>query len=157
MAQKLDVRYVQYYTGGSAARKVTPAFPSIKPAQVKRSAARKVSKIKVYIDPVALLSIFVAIVMLVSMLTGVIQLRKSQLENIRMEQVVEQLSLQNQSLRQRYEDSYDLEEVRSTALALGMVPQEQIPRITIHVPQSIPEAEPTVWQEIVTFLTGLFA
>ena len=74
-----------------------------------------------------------------------------------MESYVERLQAQNEALTETYKAGYDLQEVQKMALALGMVPQEQVEHVTISV--SVPQIEeaPGTWERFTTFLTGLFA
>ena len=147
-----QVQYIRFDTVGSAARKPV--------SSVKRSVLpkpRRKKRVVVCVDPVAMLGILVAAFMLITMTVGIVDFVAARREAVRMEQYVEQLSARNQQLRKEYESGYDLESVEKTALALGMVPKDQVQTITIHVeapeqPQTI-----TLWERIGTFLTGLFA
>ena len=69
-----------------------------------------------------------------------------------------QLQAENEALAAQYAAGYDLEAVEQMALALGMVPKEQVEQVSISVsvPQEIVE-EPGLWERIYTFLTGLLA
>lgn len=154
MAQKLEVRYVRYYTPGSAAPNIAPAFPVARAPQPR---ARKVKWLKVFVDPVAILGIIVAVAMLIMMGTGVAHLRSAQKETIQLESYVEQLSKTNEQLQLAYKDSYNLLEVEHTALAMGMIPQEQAPRVSISVAVPVQQEQVTLWEQLGTFLTGLFA
>jgi cell division protein FtsL len=156
MAPRVDIQYVQFYTQGNTARRVATQIPVHTGAlpQVKR---RKVKR--VYVDPVAIFGVAVALCMLVMMLVGVAQLKREQAEIVAMEQQIELLQEKNTALQARFDAECDLDAVKETALALGMVPKENVPQadILVDVPQ-LPEPEPiTIWQRIGTFLTGLFA
>ena len=63
MARKHDILYVNFYTDGSAARKIAPAFPEMQPQRKPR--AKKKKKTVIYFDPVAICSLMVAAVMLI--------------------------------------------------------------------------------------------
>lgn len=155
MARYPDVRYVQFYTAGSAARKLeipTPFKTERKPK------VRKQSKAVVRIDPLAALGVATAAVMLILMLVGLVRLQAAKQEYAVMEQYVESLQAENKTLQQAYDSGYDIEEVERTALALGMVPAEQVQQIPIQV--SVVETEPETvgfWDRVSAFLTGLFA
>ena len=112
-----------------------------------------------YVDPVAVLGIAVAVCMLVTMLVGLGRLRVEQYEAAAMAEYVELLRQENKSLQAQYEAECDLEFVEKTALALGMVPCEEVPHVSIQVELPQPEVQEPVslWQRIGTFLTGLFA
>ena len=101
----------------------------------------------------------VAACMLIMMLVGLIRLGTEQNRTATMEQRVQLLQQENARLQAQFDAECDLEEVEKTALALGMVPAENIPRntITVELPE-IPEPEAvSLWQRIGTFLSGLFS
>ena len=50
-----------------------------------------------------------------------------------------------------------LEKIREKALAVGMVPVEENPPVTIRVNVPQPEPEPSAWDDFIWFLKGLFA
>ena len=154
MTQRVDVQYVQYYTQGTAARRILPAAKTLISTlpQIKK---RKVCRI--YIDPIAMLGTVVALCMLIMMAVGVSQLRSEQLKTAAIQQQVEQLRMENRQLQAEYAVQCDLDEVEKTALALGMIPQQEAEHISISVePVQLTEND-SVWQRIGTFLTGLFA
>ena len=69
MARINEVRYVNFYTVGSAAYKVEPTqAQQTKKAQLPKP--RKARKIRVYVDPMAVLGMTVAFVMLIMMISG---------------------------------------------------------------------------------------
>jgi len=156
MAQRVDIQYVQFYTQGSAAKKVAPAI-SVHTGALPQ--VRKHKRKSVCIDPVAILGIAVAMCMLIMMLVGVSQLKQAQQNTVAMEQYVEQLRQENKQLEACYEEGCDLEAIEKTALALGMVPGKNVENTIIHVevPQEPAVVQTTLWQRIGTFLTGLFA
>ena len=51
----------------------------------------------------------------------------------------------------------DMDRIERTAMALGMVPKDQVTCIRIQVPQEIVEEQPGAWERFTTFLSGLFA
>ena len=157
MVQKLEVQYVRYYTPGSAAQKIMPAFPAQNEPVLPRVHKRKIQKI--YVDPVAVLGIAVAVCMLICMIVGVFQLKQAHQQTVIMEQYVQKLSEKNAQLNEEYSQSYNLQEVEDIALAMGMVPQQEITRISVSVqtPAQEAPAQISLWQRVGTFLTGLFA
>ena len=106
MAQKYDIMYVNFYTDGSAARKVAPAFPVTQPKQ-RTQTRQKVKRIM--------------------MAVGLSQLDTARDQAQTMENYVNTLTQQNQALQDKYYGDLDLEQVEQTALALGMVYKDQIP------------------------------
>ncbi len=151
---QMKVQYIRYTTDGSAARQPLPAFA---PWQAK--AALKIfsqRKIRVYVDPVAILGIAVAVCMLVMMAVGMFRLQAVRQEAAQMQDYVTQLSAENKALENEYENGYDLESVEQTARALGMVASEDVRQISVTVTESQPE-QMNLFQKIGNFLAGLFA
>ncbi len=155
MARKPDVRYVQFYTAGSAARKIQTQAPK---ATVRMPKVQKQRKITVRIDPVATLGVITAVVMFVLMGVGVLQLRSAKQEQAVMQQYVHSLQADNAALQNRYDTGYDLADVEKTALALGMVSKDQALQIPIYISEEEPvEQTYGFWDRVSAFLTGLFA
>lgn len=128
MANKSEVQYVRYYTVGSAARELAPELPQRpKPAPKPKKAKRVV----LYVDPVAILGVITAVFLLVCMLVGLVQLNQVRARQENMSRYVQQLIQENETLRTQYEAGYDLEQIEKTALALGMVPAEQVTHIAV--------------------------
>lgn len=157
MAQRVDVQYIRFYTQGNTAKRIAPTVTGSITGQLPQIKKRKVHR--VYVDPVALLGITVAAVMLVMMAVGVSRLMTEQDKTATMQAYVEQLQAENESLQAKYDAGCDLETVRKTALALGMIPQEAAQRISIEVDctQQQTMEQVSLWQRIGTFLTALFA
>ena len=157
MIQRASVQYVRFYTYGTAARKLEYAVPE-KKKMTALPKPKKAKRRKIYVDPIAILGVVVAVCMLIVMSVGVKQLQQAQHEAVVMELYVEQLTQENELLTAEYAGSYDITMVEQTARALGMVPRVNVPHSTIEVtvPVEIAE-EPTVWETIGTLLTNLFA
>ena len=155
MARQPDVRYIRLYTDGSAARKMELSAPATKARNHHRP--KKQKKILVFIDPVAILGIMTAVVMLIVMFAGMNMLKNARNEAKQMEQYVVSLQEENRNLQAEYKAGYDLDTVEQTALALGMVPADQVEHISIHVEVPEETPQPDTWDQIYTFLTGLFA
>lgn len=156
MAQKHDILYVNFYTDGSSARKLAPAFPVQQPQRKPKT--KKKSKIVVHLDPVAVCSLMVAVVLMIMMAVGVTQFQNARAEAQAMEQYLQQLTEENESLSAQYWDGIDLAEVEKTALALGMVPRQQVQSVSIHLSESaVQQPQQNFWNQILTFLTNLFA
>lgn len=156
MARKNEILYVNFYTDGSAARKIAPAFPAAKPR--KKAAAKRQEKLLIHVDPVAVCSLVVAVVMLVMMSVGLTSLQNARADMLAMESYVQQLNAENKQLNEEFSQKVDLEEVEKTALALGMVPSQQVQAtpITVSMEQE-PVAQETFWTQVTAFLTNLFA
>lgn len=130
MAQ-MKAQYVQYYTSGTAARKLAPVIPLHTPAQPRTKTQQK--RIKIYLDPVALFGTVVAVSMMISVLVGFSSLQTEQKKVTTMVEYVETLQLENESLRTQYEGKCDLAEIEEAALALGMVPKEEVAHTVIRL------------------------
>ena len=155
MAKK-DNRYIQFYTPGSAAVKVAiqnedtwAPLPEPKPQK----------KITIPVDPIAVVGFAVAVCMLILMAVGVTQLNHTRREVATLEHYVAQLTAENHALEETYSEGYEITKVRSEALEMGMVPVEDLPQkqIYITVPHAEIAEEPTLWTQVTTFLTSLFA
>ncbi len=154
MARKPDVQYIRFYTDGSAARKVAPVAPL---KTIKLPKVKKQKKLLLYIDPVAIAGIAMAVIMLTLMAVGVMQLKTARQEMQTMAAYVSTLQEENASLQATFSEGYDLDQIEKTALALGLVPKEQVRHVTVSVPELIVEEEPDAWERFYIFLTGLFA
>ena len=157
MTRKPEIQYVgQFYIHGSEARVLAPEKEQKKPRS--RLPLQYLEKIeKIYIDPVALVSMAVALFMLVVMVLGVVQMQNAWGEYDRMERKLETLQTQNIQLKHQYRNSYDLNDVREKAIALGMVPMSDVEAVTVMV--TAPAAKPvrTLWDDVTWFFSGLFA
>ena len=160
MAQKPykhNIEYIQkFYSYGSEA-KVVEFKPVYK--EVQRPALPKQEKAPVttiFIDPVAFCGLMVAVVMLVVMLAGIIQFNVVSQDYAIMENYLMEVREENIILNQRFSAGYDLEEVEQAATTLGMIPVEQARTIRLNVVTPQRESEPTLWDDMVWFLSGLF-
>ena len=153
---KNNSRYIQFYTPGTAAVKVAiqdeqtwAPLPEPKPE----------TKIAIYVDPVAIIGFAVAVCMLLLMVVGVNQLNAARREVATLEHYVAQLAAENNTLEETYTAGYKPEKIRREALELGMVPVVAVPESHIYVtlpPVQVTE-EVTLWSQVTTYLTSLFA
>lgn len=156
MVKQPEVRYINAYVSGSVAYQLDKKLTK---RTVKLPKQRKKKKIVVRVDPVSVLGIFTAAVLLVMLCVGFVRLREARAETAALEQYVHTMQEENVLLQQKYDSSYDLEEIRQIALAMGMVPMEQVETVQIQVPvREAVEQEPlTGWDAFCTFLASLFA
>lgn len=158
MAYKYNIQYVNFYTDGSAARKIAPAKQTPKVVLPK---PKKRKRQVIYVDPIACLGTFVAVCMLVMMFVGLVQLHNEKVQAEAMNNYLEHLQQENMQLSDEFEAGYNPEEVERAALALGMVPQSQVPHTVVNVPaQEMPQQETakvTILTKIYTVINGLFA
>ena len=154
MAQHPKVEYIRMYTDGSAARKLEIAAPLKK---IKAPRTRKQKKILVYVDPVAIAGIAAAAIMFVVMTVSVFHLYGVQQQTVALENYVTDLQAENAALLTEYESNIDLKKIEETAVALGMVPREEVRHVTVQVEAPAVQETPDTWHQVRTFLTGLFA
>ncbi len=156
MAMQPDIQYVSFYVDGTAARKLDRA--ATRKVKAPKPKQRKVKRRVIKVDPVALIGLVAAVVMLISMGTGIARYRSCMDAQQQMGQYIEALQQENAQLQKTYDEGYDLEQVRSIASAIGMVPVEQAEHIVIDV--QVPQQEQrqlSFWEEATIFLAGLFA
>lgn len=154
MARQNEIRYVNLYMAGSAAYQLEPVQPKKK---VKLPKAPKRQKLLIRLDPLTMIGFVVAFVMIIAMTVGVVTLNSAVHEAAVMEEYVTSLEQKSAQLEAQYRESYDLEEVRKYALAMGLVPVEQAERIHIQFEQPPVQEETTAWEDFWVFLVGLFA
>ena len=157
MVRKPDIEYVnKYYSYGSEA-KVIEFKTTEKKAKTQLPKPLQEKKLNILVDPVALFGLTVAVLMLIVMVFGLVDYRNTCLEHQAMEGYLSQLQDDNILLKHTYRNSYDLDVVRETALALGMVPADQVKTTVIYsqVPEAV--AENTWWDDFVWGLSQLFA
>ena len=56
-----------------------------------------------------------------------------------------------------FTEGYDLGQIEKTALALGLVPKEQVTQGTVSGPEIATGEKTGAWERFYIFLTGLFA
>ena len=157
MSQKPKIQYVgQFYIHGSEARQLEQEAKR-KQAKSKLPLERLRSVREISLDPVAIGGIFVSMVLLAVMIVGALQLKTDWANYRVMDSYVSRLSSQNAKLTEEYRSQYDLDDIRSKAEALGMVPREDLETRSVYVTVPQSEPEPTWWENLQWFLEGLFA
>ena len=150
MVRKPDIQYVRCYTDGSSARalQLFPAKPKTALPRTKKKKARVF-----HLDLLAYAGIAVSVVMLVLMIVNCVQLSQIQKKTDVMSGYVDVLKEDNARLNDTYQSGYDLMDVKKKALAMGMVPVEEVRHISVAVemPVQQKEAGPEVW----AFLTDI--
>ena len=154
MERKPDIQYVgQFYVHGSEALEL--ARQQNKSAKTKLPLSRISSIQKVYVDPVAMLGIAVAVVMLVVMVISAVRIPGAWAEYEQMSTYLEKLETENTLLEHSYRSSYDLNDIAEKAAALGMIPTGEAETIQVTVTMPLVEPEPTWWEDVVWFFDGL--
>ena len=154
MARHPDVRYINFYTDGSAAYQLELARSQKKqyPQSNRKHAKRKCQT--VYVDPLAIAGIFVAVVL---MLVGVARLNQAHQLTETIAEQLEDLQEENLSLQAEYDSGCNIEDIKWKAEALGMVPVEQVKHVMLPAPETDPVEAPSAWERFCTYLTSLFA
>ena len=156
MVKKPEIQYIdKFYVYGSEAkvlelktkRRIKTVLPLFAPDNT----------IKIAVDPVAIGGILVALALLVALVVGSVQYVQAYRQYRAMvDYVVTEQNL-NVELRETYKSQIDLVEIRERALALGMIPREEAPIITIKTELPQREPEMTYWEDFVWLCKGLFA
>ena len=129
MARGNEIRYVQFYTDGSAARQLEP---KTQPKKLRQPRRKHRKKIVLHVDILAVTGILVACVMLVMMLSGMAALNQINGEIDRLENYLAELESENLQLHQTYRAGFDLDQIREEALAMGMIPAARA--LTVSLP-----------------------
>lgn len=156
MARQADIQYVEYHVEGNTARKVerNTMKNSVAPAYTPRWTERKV----IALEPVAVIGIVLAVVMLVAMMATLLQYRRCLQQTQQMGAYLQQLQQENEALSKTYRESYDPDEIMKIALEAGMVPAESVETVRIMVEEPrTEEPQMSFWQSLSTFLAGIFA
>ena len=155
MAVQPEVRYINAYVSGTAAPR--PEKRPQKRPSVQLPKVRKQQKWLIPVDMVAVGGILAAVVLSIMLIAGLVQMNQAQQEAKMYKEYALSLRRENEALQDTYASSYDLEEVRDIALAMGMVPVEQVQHVTMQVvtPQAV--QEPTAWESFWAFFLGMFA
>ena len=153
---KVNNRYIQFYTPGTAAVKVAVQEEQM---WLPLPEAKPVKKTVIRIDPISVLGFAVAVCMLILLAVGINQLNAARREVHALEHYVAQLTAENHELKETYSAGYELRDIEQKALNLGMLPAEEIPVSHIYVaaPHIQTTESLTGWSRFITYLTSLFA
>ena len=155
MAQKAEIQYVrEFYVFGSEAPQPKPKTEKAKPKRPKVHLERLQT---IYIDPLAVCGMVMAVVMLTLLVVGAFHLRDTRAEYDRVKTQLTEIKRKNATLEHTYHTSYDLEEIRQQAEKMGMVDAEEADRFTAIFTVPKEEKKPTAWDDFVWLLSGLFS
>ena len=155
MAQKTEIQYVgQFYVFGSEAPQ-----PKVQPkkSRAKRPELHLGRLQKVYVDPVALCGVLIAVVMLSFLIAGAYHLRDTRAAYDQMKTQLVDLKRENLKLNHEYHTSYNLEEIRAQAEKLGMVDAEEAERFTVFFSVPKEEEKNSAWDDFVWLISGMFS
>jgi hypothetical protein len=154
MARKTTERYVRYYTFGSAAAKLDRDARRATLPKYHDPAKRK----PLAVDPVSVLGSAVAVLLAILMVVGMIQVSFTAKAVREAETQVAVLQQEQKLLREKYESSYDLDQVRISAESMGMIPAGEATHVQIRVPaQSVEVQTLSWWDTLVANLRQFFA
>ena len=157
MAQKPEIQYVgQFYIHGSEAKELARKNEQ-KKAKTELPLHRFQRVRKVYVDPLAICSLMIAAVMIIGMVAGMLSLQTAWEELETARTYVSELETRNSILTAQYRSGYDLEAVRNAAIAMGLVPASEVQTVKLNVTVPEVQPEPTLVDDILWFLNGLFA
>lgn len=157
MIPKPKIQYVgEFYVYGSEAKKLEPKKERRTP-KTMLPLERLRRREAIYLDPVAMIAIAVAVVMVVTMAVGALQLKSDWEEYDVTSNYLAYLNRENARLERQYRNSFDLEEIRSKALALGLKPIEKVEVKSVPLVLPAPEPEESWLDHLRTFWDGLWA
>lgn len=156
MARQPDIRYVQFYTYGTAAQKLQSP-PKKKKAQLPKPEVQKQQQRIIYVDPLALCAMAAAVIMLIAMVVGMIRLGADSIRGNDLEERISQLQQENANLKKTFLEKYDTESVEEFARINGMISAEEAKHVQLEytIPQAQPE--PGFWEDMKFFFSELFA
>lgn len=136
MARKPDVQYIRFVTDGSSARvaEQAPVRAKTKLPKVKK---QRVKDPVIYVDPLAFTAVVLSCVMLVLMVVNCVQLQNYQNMANQMDDYVDTLKEENARLTDIYNKNIDLKDIEEKALALGLVPIEEVRHVTVAVDKTV--------------------
>ena len=159
MVRKPKIQYVgQFYVYGSEAKQLE-LKEKVKEEKIQLPLPKFETVHKLQIEPVAVVSILLSMVLLFSMVLGTIQIQNAWAEYGVMESYVAGLEKTNAQLNHSYHTKFDLEEVKAAAISLGMVPVSELQTLSVSV--TVPEAveEPSfleaAWEDFLWLVDGL--
>lgn len=155
MARKQYDRYVRYYTAGSAAAKLEPEARRASLPKYVNPEKRK----PIPFDPVAFVGSAVAVLLAVLMIVGLFQVAGTTAQVRQAETRLAGLQREEQILNERYVSGYDLNEIRTAAQSMGMIPAEEAPRVQVEIPvRQAPENRTVSWfDDLLLSLRQFFA
>lgn len=155
MAKQPEVRYINYYVSGNIAYQPEKTHSHKQKVQLPRMPKEKSKQVS--FDATAVCCIALAAVLMVMLAFSALQLLNAKEETAVLQSYIGTLQTENETLQDTYNAGFDLEQIRGIAQELGMIPIDQAQHMTVQVQLPVQEQEPTVWQSIWTFITGLFA
>ena len=149
MARKYNDRYVRYYTFGSTAAKLDHVERKASLPEDKTPEKRK----PIPFDPVAFAGNAVVILLAILMVVGLFQVAGISRQVKQTQTKVTALEMEQDMLQEVYESGYDLDEIRSAAESMGMIPVEEAIHVRVQTPAEQMEIQQLSWWD--SLLLGL--
>ena len=153
MAQKDEIQYVRYYAYGSAATKLE------EPERRRRERPApkpKAERIPIPFDPVAVFGTAVAVLLILCVIVGFVQVTRINSQITDTETYMSSLKAEHYALERIYENGYDLDEIKTAAEAMGLVPIEQVKHVTVTIPEPEVVEELPWWEEMWNDFVSMF-
>ena len=154
MVRQHEIRYINAPVCGSSALQIATS-PARKKVRLPKQ--HRAKKTVIAIDPLAVASICVSAILLILMVVGFVRLQEARTEAATLFAYAETLQQENEQLQNTYTSGNNLEEIERIALAMGKVPASSVTSVAVTVQMPEVPHEPTAWETLCTFLTGLFA
>ena len=154
MEQKPVIQYVgQFYVYGSEVK--APKKKKEEKKHVLPSPPKPAKEHCVYIDPVAVCGIALAVLLMVSLVLGAIQLKEAMDDYNAESEVLTSIQRQNAVLEHKYRTSLNLESVQTQAEKLGLVAEAEAEHRSVYVNAPEPAKEETLVQRLWWHIRGL--
>ena len=157
MDYKGEIQYVRYYSPDSAARSLERRSQRRARKAEAKAVARPVHRPALQIRSYFLIGTVVAAVMVCFVFAGLVRIHQVEQQKTALRQQIQLLEAENLELEQAYAEGYDLEEIRTAAEAMGLVPQEQVRHIKVTIQEPVELPEPSFWQAFWQNIRELFA
>ena len=156
MSQKAEIQYVSQFCNYGSERDFRKKKKKKKPKDFDQGAAKVQKLHTISLDPVAILGIIAALVLFFALLFGGLSLHSMWREHVGLKEYMTQLKSENSNLRHQYSTSYNLDEIRTMADSIGLVPEEEaeVRYVRVTPPDREPEKGP--FDDLKWFLKGLF-
>ena len=159
MARKPEIQYIgQFYVYGSEAKQLE-VKEKVKKEKIHLPLPKFETIRKIQVEPVAIGSIVIAMVLLFAMVLGTVRIQSAWAEYNVMNDYVTELQNVHAERLHNYRVKCDLDKIKATALSLGMVPASELETITVDVTVPQKAEEPSffqaAWEEFKWFIDGL--
>lgn len=156
--EKPKIQYIgQFYIHGAAAKKLDIRKQLRLPKTTLPLFRPNKEQVR-YFEPVVVISLVLIAVMLLTMGLGLMRIQRDWKEYEQIKEHLFDLRTENADLNREYKRTYDLAEVQTKAVGLGLVPVDTVKHMTVTITPA-PHVEPPelTWvQELTLFWTNLW-